>query len=143
MKRIFAGAALIALFLPVCAGAAPAQAPEGPKNVKVTQVYQHALPGVPGKSIKGVIVDYGPGGSSPSHRHAKSAIIYATVLEGAVRIQVNDGPIRTYHAGENWTEMPGDHHRVSANASATQPARILAVFVVDDADRLLTIPDKK
>jgi quercetin dioxygenase-like cupin family protein len=65
------------------------------------------------------------------------------VLEGAVRIQVNDGPVRTYHAGENWTEMPGDHHRVSANASATQPAKILAVFVVDDADRLLTIPDKK
>jgi len=146
MKTMLA-AALAALALPACAGAAPPQGDDpqnsAPKNVKVTQVYQHALPGVPGKSIKGVIVDYGPGGSSPSHRHAKSAIIYATVLEGAVRIQVNDGPVRTYHVGENWTELPGDHHRVSANASATQPAKILAVFVVDDADRMLTIPDGK
>jgi quercetin dioxygenase-like cupin family protein len=90
-----------------------------------------------------VVVEYGPGGSSPSHHHAKSAIIYATVLEGAVRIQVNDGPVRTYRVGENWTELPGDHHRVSANASTTKPAKILATFVVDDADGALTIPDKK
>jgi quercetin dioxygenase-like cupin family protein len=115
----------------------------GAKSAKVTQVYQRALPGVPGKSIKGVTVEYGPGGYSPSHTHAKSAIIYATVIEGAVRMQVNEGPEVTYQIGQNWTEMPGDHHRVSANASQTQPAKILAVFVVDDADAELTIPDKK
>jgi quercetin dioxygenase-like cupin family protein len=37
------------------------------KNAKVTLVYQHELPNVPGKSIKGVLVEYGPGGYSPSH----------------------------------------------------------------------------
>jgi quercetin dioxygenase-like cupin family protein len=88
-------------------------------------------------------VEYGPGGSSPSHKHAKSALIYATVLEGAIRSKVNDGPEKTYHAGENWTESPGDHHVVSANASQTKPAKLLAVFVVDDKDTELTIPDKK
>jgi quercetin dioxygenase-like cupin family protein len=115
----------------------------GSKNAKVTQVYQRALPGVPGKSIKGVMVEYGPGGYSPSHTHAKSAIIYATVIEGAVRSQVNDGSVVTYRTGQNWTEMPGDHHRVSANASQTRAAKILAVFVVDDMDAELTIPDTK
>ncbi|PVE22609.1 cupin domain-containing protein [Microvirga sp. KLBC 81] len=115
----------------------------GAKNAKVTQVYQRALPGVPGKSIKGVLVEYGPGGYSPSHTHAKSAIIYATVIEGSVRMQVNEGPEVTYQTGQNWTEMPGDHHRVSANASQTQPAKILAVFVVDDVDTELTIPDQR
>jgi len=113
------------------------------KEAKVTQVYQHAIPGVPGKSVKGLLVEYGPGGYSPSHTHAKSALIYATVLEGAVRIQVNDGPEKTYRTGENWTESPGDHHRVSANASQTTPAKILAVFVVDDKDTVLTTFDKK
>lgn len=115
----------------------------GSKDAKVTLVYQHALPGVPGKSVKGVLVEYGPGGYSPSHTHAKSAFIYATVIEGEVRSKVNDEPEKTYHTGESWTELPGDHHRVSANASATKPARILAVFVVDDQDTVLTIPDKK
>ena len=52
------------------------------KNAKVTLVYEHVLPNVPGKSIKGVLVEYGPGGSSPAHTHPRSAFIYATVLEG-------------------------------------------------------------
>ena len=65
------------------------------KNAKITLVYEHALPNVPGKSIKGVLVEYGPGGSSPAHTHPKSAFIYATVLEGAIRSSVNDGPVVT------------------------------------------------
>ncbi|MGH6966538.1 MAG: hypothetical protein ACREE0_18815, partial [Phenylobacterium sp.] len=52
------------------------------KNAKVTLVYEHVLPNVPGKSIKGVLVEYGPGGYSPGHTHPTSAFIYATVLEG-------------------------------------------------------------
>ena len=110
------------------------------KNAKVTLVYQHELPNCPGKSIKGVLVEYGPGGYSPGHTHAKSAFIYATVLEGAIRSQVNDGPVRTYKAGENFSELPGDRHRVSANASKTKPAKLLAVFVVDTNETELTIP---
>jgi hypothetical protein len=67
------------------------------KNAKTMLVYEHALPNVPGKSIKGVLVEYGPGGSSPAHTHPKSAFIYATVLEGAIRSSVNNGPVLTYH----------------------------------------------
>ena len=106
-----------------------------PKDAKVTVVYQHELPNAPGKSIKGVLVEYGPGGRSPGHTHPKSAFIYATVLEGAIRSQVNDGPVKTYKAGENWSEQPGDRHRVSANASETKPAKLLAVFVLDTDDK--------
>ncbi|MGF7172630.1 cupin domain-containing protein [Azospirillum doebereinerae] len=108
---------------------------------KVTLVYEHALPNVPGKSIKGVLVEYPPGGSSPAHIHAKSAFIYATVLEGAVRSQVNDGPATVHRAGESFSEMPGDRHGVSENASHSEPARLLAVFVVDTDDTILTTPD--
>jgi quercetin dioxygenase-like cupin family protein len=110
------------------------------KNVKVTLVYQHDLPNVPGKSIKGVLVEYGPGGYSPAHTHPKSAFIYATVLEGAIRSQVNDGPVTVYEAGHSFSELPGDRHSVSANASDTKPAKLLAVFVVDTNETELTIP---
>lgn len=105
---------------------------------KVTIVYDQPLPNVPGKSMKGVIVEYEPGGSSPAHTHPDSAFIYATVLEGAIRSQVNDGPVVTYHAGENFSEFPGDHHGVSENASKTERARLLAVFVVDTDETELT-----
>ena len=107
---------------------------------RVTLVYDHALPNVPGKSIRGVLVEYAPGGASPAHVHPKSAFIYATVLEGAIRSQVNDRPVTTYRAGESFSEFPGDRHSVSANASATEPARLLAVFVVDTEETVLTTP---
>ncbi len=110
------------------------------KNAKVTLVYQHELPNVPGKSIKGVLVEYGPGGYSPGHIHAKSAFIYATVLEGAIRSQVNDGPVTIYKAGQSFSELPGDRHKVSANASKTRPAKLLAVFVVDTKETNMTMP---
>lgn len=110
---------------------------------KVTLVYDHAIPNVPGKSVRGVLVEYAPGGSSPAHTHAKTAFIYATVLEGAVRSQINDGPATVYRAGESFSELPGDHHRVSANASTTEPARLLAVFVVDTDETILTTNDPK
>jgi quercetin dioxygenase-like cupin family protein len=135
MKRILCSLLVAALPL----GSVLAAAPQS-KNAKITLVYQHELPNVPGKSIKGVLVEYGPGGYSQGHTHPKSAFIYATVLEGAIRSQVNDGPVRTYKAGENFSELPGDRHRISANASKTKPAKLLAVFVVDTNDKELTIP---
>ena len=135
MKRILCS--LLVATLPF--GNALADEPKA-KNAKVTLVYQHELPNVPGKSIKGVLVEYGPGGYSPAHMHAKSAFIYATVLEGAIRSQVNDGPETVYEAGQSFSEMPGDRHVVSANASETKPAKLLAVFVVDTNDTELTIP---
>ena len=115
MKRILCS--LLVATLPF--GGVLADAPKD-KNAKVTLVYQHELPNVPGKSIKGVLVEYGPGGYSPGHTHPKSAFIYATVLEGAIRSQVNDGPVTTYKAGESFSELPGDRHGVSANASKTK-----------------------
>jgi quercetin dioxygenase-like cupin family protein len=123
MKRILCS--LLVATLPF--GSVLADAPKS-KNAKVTLVYQHELPNVPGKSIKGVLVEYGPGGYSPAHTHPKSAFIYATVLEGAIRSQVNDGPVTTYKAGQSFSELPGDRHGVSANASQHRPKRVGSTF---------------
>lgn len=127
----------------IAATVGPGAAIAADENSKVTLVYEHALPNVPGKSIKGVLVEYGPGGSSPAHTHPKSAFIYATVLEGAIRSSVNDGPVVTYRTGESFSEMPGDRHGVSENASKTEPAKLLAVFVVDTDEKELTTPYEK
>ena len=135
MKRILCS--LVVATLPF--GSVLADAPQS-KNAKVALVYQHELPNVPGKSIKGVLVEYGPGGYSPAHTHPQSAFIYATVLEGAIRSQVNDGPETIYREGQSFSELPGDRHVVSANASDTEPAKLLAVFVLDTNETELTTP---
>ena len=134
LNRLFCGLAL------ACLAAVPAFAEDAPKS-KVSMVFDHVLPNVPGKSMRAVLVQYPPGGASPAHTHPKSAFIYARVLEGAVTSQVNDGPVTTFKAGESWTEMPGDHHAISRNASATEPARLLAVFVLDTPETKLVTED--
>jgi quercetin dioxygenase-like cupin family protein len=109
---------------------------------KVTPAFSEAIANVPGKSLTAAVVEYPPGGKSPPHHHAKSAFITGYVLSGAIRSQVDDGPVTVYKAGEHFTETPGAHHRVSENASDTEPAKLLAIFVVDSADNPLTVPDK-
>jgi quercetin dioxygenase-like cupin family protein len=107
----------------------------------VTTVADEPLPNVPGKRLRSVVVDYPPGAKSIPHRHAGSAFIYAYVLSGEIRSAVDDEPARIYRSGEVWFEKPGAHHVVSENASDTAPARLLATFIVDEADGQLTTPD--
>ncbi|TAI61476.1 cupin domain-containing protein [Bradyrhizobium sp. Leo170] len=129
------GAALMLVAVEVSAAGAH-------ENETVKPVFQHAIPNIPGKKLVAVVVSYPPGGKSAPHRHAKSAFIYAYVLTGAIRSVVGNEPAKVYQAGESFHEEPGAHHRVSENASATEPASLLAVFIVDAADEPLTTPDQ-
>jgi quercetin dioxygenase-like cupin family protein len=113
------------------------------QNVEqVKPVFEHALPNAEGKRMVAVVVTYPPGAKSPAHHHARSAFIYAYVLSGTIRSQVDDAPPRTYQVGEGFYELPGSHHRISENASDREPASLLAVFVVDSNDKALTTPDQ-
>lgn len=127
---------VIACAFAFAAAPVAAQAP----GSRVTPTFEQAIPNIPGKSLIAVVVDYPPGGASVPHRHAASGFIFAYVLSGAIESQVNDGEARVYRAGESWYEPPGATHRVSRNASSTEPAKLLAVFVVDTDDRALTTP---
>jgi quercetin dioxygenase-like cupin family protein len=108
----------------------------------VTPNFQQAITNVPGESLVALVVDYAPGAASPSHIHAKSAFIFGYVVSGEIESQVDDGPRRVYRAGESFYERPGSRHPVSRNASKTQSAKLLSVFVVDTDDKELTTPVK-
>jgi quercetin dioxygenase-like cupin family protein len=114
-----------------------------PNPVTVAPAFRQVIPNVPGKSLVAVVVSYAPGAKSAPHHHASSAFISAYVLSGAVRSQVDDEPAKVFRAGESWFEQPGAHHKVSENASATEPAQLLAIFVVDTDEKVLTTPDPK
>src|SRR2546425_190583 len=59
MKRTLCSLLVSLLVATLPFGSVLADAPKS-KNAKVTLVYQHELPNVPGKSNKGVLVEYGP-----------------------------------------------------------------------------------
>jgi quercetin dioxygenase-like cupin family protein len=100
-------------------------------------VSSEKLPNVPGKSLTAVVVNFAPGAKSTSHHHAGSVFVY--VLSGQIRSEVSGaGPAKVYNAGETFFEPPGSTHLVSENASASEPASLLAVFVADDGAKLTT-----
>jgi quercetin dioxygenase-like cupin family protein len=139
VRRVMRTAFVPLVAVAIALGSSPAIA-QAREQVKVA--FEHALPNVEGKRIVAVTVTYPPGGKSLAHHHASSAFIYAYVLSGAIRSQVGNDPVKVYHAGEGFYEMPGSHHTVSENASDKEPASLLAIFVVDSKDDPLTTPDK-
>ncbi len=90
------------------------------------------LPDIPGKEVVMLTVTYLPGGASLPHRHDAEVFVY--VLEGSVVMQVDGQPAVTLGAGQTFHEGPADIHRQSANASATQPAKIV-VFMIKDKNK--------
>ena len=106
-----------------------------PKLVNAEVAFKEKLPNVPGKEITGVLVTYAPGGKSASHAHAGS--VYAYVISGRVRSENSvTGPVKVYSAGQGFFEPPGSVHTISENASETEPARLLAIFVADEGAQL-------
>lgn len=103
----------------------------------VTPLTCQKLPNVPGKSITLARVDFPPSGHTPAHTHPGS--VTAFVLTGAIRSQLEGFPPEIYTAGQTWFEPPGTVHLFAENASATEPASILATFVADNDCGPLTV----
>lgn len=95
-----------------------------------------ALPHVAGKNITTMVVEFPPGAVSPPHHHGGSVTVY--VLDGTIRSQLQGQPAMVYSEGQTFFEAPGIVHLLAENVSATEPARILAVFVADDGATLTT-----
>ena len=97
----------------------------------VRKLFAGKLANVPGRTLTAEIVDYTPGGKSSVHHHAGS--VFAYVLTGRIRSQNSaTGAARIYKAGETFFEPPGSDHLISENASANEPASLLAVHVSED-----------
>jgi quercetin dioxygenase-like cupin family protein len=121
--------AISLLLLSLMTSAVMAQEPD------VVTVMSKDLTDIPGKEVLMLTVEYPPGGSDPVHRHDAHGFIY--VLEGSVVMQVKGGKEVTLTRGQSFFEGPEDVHVVGRNASATQPAKFLVVFVKDEGAPVL------
>jgi quercetin dioxygenase-like cupin family protein len=129
-RRRFNSASLLSLAMSVAAtlpaAAAAQQATAGSASTR-REVIRQRLPGEPQRDITLVEVTYAPGTGSPPHVHANG--VMAFVVAGTIVSKVGDEPEQTFHPGDAWWEREGAIHRVSRNASSTQPATLLAIYV--------------
>ena len=106
------------------------------ETTKVTSLMSRDLSDIPGKEGDMLIVEYAPGAVDPVHRHNADAFVY--VLEGSVVMQVKGGEQVTLQPGQTFYEGPNDIHVVGRNASKTEPAKFLVVFIKNKGAPILT-----
>ena len=111
-------------------------APAAPGATTVTPLIATSLAGAEARELSMLEVRYAPGAVDPIHRHDAQVIVY--VLEGEIIMQVKGGPETRLGVGQTFYESPTDIHVVGRNASATEPARFLAIFVKDKGTPVLT-----
>jgi quercetin dioxygenase-like cupin family protein len=111
-----------------------AKAVMAPSEV-LSPLMSEVLPNVQGKTFTAALVDFPPDAQAVPHRHG-DAYVYAYVLDGTVRSKLEGQPLRTYRQGEFWVEQPGADHLITANASGSDSARLLVVFISDTGAKL-------
>jgi quercetin dioxygenase-like cupin family protein len=128
-RRNFNRTSLISLLTAVAMphGTAAAQQHATSHAATRRDVVRQELPGEPPRDISLVEVTYPPATGSPAHLHANGVIAF--VVSGTIVSKVGDGAEQTFHTGDAWWEPPGAIHRVSRNASSTEPATLLAIYV--------------
>ena len=104
---------------------------------RLRPILQRGMPNAPGHALTAVEVRFPPGGKAAPHRHG-SAFLFVYVTAGAVRSQIENESPRIYGTGDSWTEEPGAHHLLTENASRSQGATLLVVFVAPAGAALKT-----
>lgn len=128
----------------IAVATATAQQPTAGR-VPPSTLFSAPLADAPGKSLVVVELNYAPRPGPPStpehrgrgHRHPGSVYVYVT--QGSVRLGIEGQPVRVVNTGESFFEPPGAHHIINENASATEPARAIAVMIVPDGEPLTTL----
>jgi quercetin dioxygenase-like cupin family protein len=115
---------------------AQAQAPAGQKS---TELFKQTMDDV-GRTFTVRLTERDGGNASGPHRHPGSYTV-GYIVSGAYEVKINDGPLRTLHAGEVFFEPPNALHAVSRNASATEPVKYL-VIQVSDPSKPAIVPEK-
>jgi quercetin dioxygenase-like cupin family protein len=143
MRKSARTLACIASLVAITAAAmlVPAASQQQPPATKVTPLMKEALPEFPGHEVTILTLDIPPGVSSPAHRHPGHHV-FGYVLEGSYKIKVDQGPERVLTKGQTFHEAPGQLHAVSANASQTEPAKVV-VFMVLESGKPITVPEKQ
>lgn len=97
------------------------------------------LADVPGKSVTTARVFFPPDAYTPAHRHPGSVTAY--VIAGSIRSQMAGTAAQVYAAGSTWLEPAGALHVFAENASRSDTAELLAVFIADHDCGPLVVPE--
>ncbi|WP_160109496.1 cupin domain-containing protein [Pseudomonas izuensis] len=108
---------------------------DGAGDEVVTPVAQTELPLKIFKRATALRVDFAPGATSTAHRHPGH--VFVVVLHGEVESALDGEAPQRFKAGDAWYESPGQLHRITRNASSSEPASLVAWLLSDGQEALV------
>ena len=139
--RTLACATSLAAIIGAATLVVPAFSQQPAPATKVSQLLKQVLADLPGREVVMVTLDIPPGGGSAPHRHPGHHV-FGYVLEGSYKLKLDQGDEKILTKGQTFYEAPGQLHAVSANASQTEPAKVLAIIVAESG-KPITVPEKQ
>jgi quercetin dioxygenase-like cupin family protein len=110
-----------------------------PAAAGVQQIVTQPLADLPGREVRVLVVERGPGTASPPHRHPGHHT-FGYVMEGTYEFAIDRREPRLLKAGDTFYEPPSAVHSTSRNPSTDQRVKLL-VFMVADQKTPTTVPE--
>jgi quercetin dioxygenase-like cupin family protein len=110
-----------------------------PAAAGVQQIVTQPLADLPGREVRVLVVERGPGTASPPHRHPRHHT-FGYVMEGTYEFAIDRREPRLLKAGDTFYEPPSAVHSTSRNPSTDQRVKLL-VFMVADQKTPTTVPE--
>ena len=110
-----------------------------PAAAGVQQIVTQPLADLPGREVRVLVVEPGPGTASPPHRHPGHHT-FGYVMEGTYEFAIDRREPRLLKAGDTFYEPPSAVHSTSRNPSTDQRVKLL-VFMVADQKNPTTVPE--
>ena len=129
VKLVLVAAAVVAVLLPAWTSSAAQNQPSVTRKVLMQQDLN-----VPGYTTALISVEIPVGGREGRHTHPGTLIVY--VQEGALTLDYEGKPTKTYKAGETFSVEPGKIHE-GINKGNT-PIKALASFVGEKGKPITT-----
>ena len=103
------------------------------QGIKRTLLQRSEVPGSNYEAVLG-IAEIPPGGTSGRHTHPGFELGY--LMEGELLVLVDGAGERHFKAGDSWRVEDGKPHE--ARAVGDQPAKVMAVYVVEKGKPIAT-----
>jgi quercetin dioxygenase-like cupin family protein len=139
MGAKFSSAAIAMLLSAAVLADDPPAQPAAKQGRVVNVLMTQKLAELPGRVTQVLTVEYAPGYESASHTHPGP--VYGYILEGSFTTEVDGQPLTTYTKGQTFYEPSGGVHRVSKNASTTEPLKLL-IFILAEEGKPIASPVK-
>lgn len=122
-------------FMALLSTVAQAHGSGGAGEEVVTPVAQTTLPPQLYRTATALRVDFAPGATSTPHRHPGH--VFVVVLSGEVESALDGQAPQRFKAGDAWYESPMQLHRITRNASSSEPASLVAWLLSDGKEALV------